>query len=391
MNLTRKSGSGGSRRDAVPLRWTGRSFLIAGVIVSCMVQSELFTAASPGATPLNDYSFRTNLLVYQTARGEVMPVRSRGDWRKRRAQILDGMQAVMGPLPGKEKRSPLVPRVEEEKDCGAYIQRYLTYVAEPGARVPAYLLVPKNVIESRRRAPAVLVLHPTDLAHGHRSSVEQVNQKYRAYARELVERGFVVLAPSYPLMANYQPDLKALGYQSGTMLAIHNNRRGLDLLDSLPFVKRGKYGVLGHSLGGHNAIYTAVFDDRIQVVVSSCGFDSFLEYYGGNPENWQRGRGWCQDRYMPKLADYRGRLEDIPFDFYELLGALAPRHVFINAPLADKNFQCKSVQEIVGAAKSIYRLHGAEARLEVEHPACEHDFPYEQRERAYRLLESVLR
>ena len=30
----------------------------------------------------------------------------------------------------------------------------------------------------------------------------------------------MVLAPAYPLMAGYQPDLKALGYQSGTMKAI---------------------------------------------------------------------------------------------------------------------------------------------------------------------------
>ena len=161
----------------------------------------------------------------------------------------------------------------------------------------------------------MLALHPTDMQYGHRVVAEQLRANYRAYGRDLAERGYVVLAPAYPIMADYQPDLKALGYQSGTMKAIWDNIRGLDLLESLPFVRKGKFGAIGHSLGGHNAIYTAVFDPRIQVVVSSCGFDSYLDYYDGDPANWQPERGWCQTRYMLRLADYRGRLADIPFDF----------------------------------------------------------------------------
>src|SRR5207249_11546129 len=177
--------------------------------------------------------------------------------------------------------------------------------------------------------PGILALNPTDMEYGYRVVVERMRAHYSAYACELAERGFVVLAPAYPLMANYQPDLKALGYQSGTMKAIRDNIRGLDLLDSLPFVRKGKYGAIGHSLGGHNAIYTAVFDQRIKVIVSSCGFDSYLDYKEGNIS------GWTSERYMPRLADYQGRLREIPFDFHELIGALAPRAVFISAPLGD--------------------------------------------------------
>jgi len=134
-------------------------------------------------------------------------------------------------------------------------------------------------------------------------------------------------------MANYQPDLKALGYRSGTMKAIRDNIRGLDYLESLPYVRRGKFGAIGHSLGGHNAIYTAVFDERIKVVVSSCGFDSFVDYMDGNI------KGWTSERYMPKLLEYQDSLEKVPFDFHELIGTLAPRPVFINAPLGDTNFK----------------------------------------------------
>ncbi len=334
---------------------------------------------------------RTNLLIFRDAKGQVRPGKSRSAWQKRRAEILRGMQEIMGPLPDKTRRQPPEVLIEEASDCGSYVRQLITYESEPGSRVPAYLLIPKAALKGRKQFPAVLALHSTDMHFGHRVLVEQMNKNYRAYADELAKRGFIVLAPAYPLMANYQPDLKALGYESGTMKAIWDNLRGLDLLDSLPYVQRGQYGALGHSLGGHNAIFTAVFDQRIKVVVSSCGFDSFLDYYDGDPKNWQPERGWCQTRYMPRLAEYRGRLEEIPFDFHELIGALAPRSVFVNAPLGDSNFQWRSVDEIVNAASAVYRLHRAEKHLAVEHPDTGHDFPEAQREQAYRLLAETLR
>jgi len=349
------------------------------------------TLAQGETPPLSTRLPRTNLLAYHNLKGEVLAGKSKSDWRKRRAEILRDMQTVMGPLPGKDRRCPLAPQTGEEVDCGAYVRRSVTYAAEPGGRVPAWLLIPKTALHSKKRFPAVLALHPTDPEYGYRVVVEPLRAHYRAYAGDLAERGYVVLAPAYPLMAQYQPDLKALGYQSGTMKAIWDNMRGLDFLESLPFVKPRKFGAIGHSLGGHNAIYTAVFDPRIAVVVSSCGFDSYLDYYGGDDAKWQHGRGWCQDLYMPKLAEYRGRLRDIPFDFQELIGALAPRPVFINAPLADANFQWRSVDEIVAAALPVYRLYGAPQNLRVEHPDCEHDFPPQTRDQAYRFLEAHLR
>jgi len=175
------------------------------------------------------------------------------------------------------------------------------------------------------------------------------------------------------------------------MKAIWNNIRGLDLLESLPFVKRGGFGAIGHSLGGHNAIFTAVFDQRIKVVVSSCGFDSFVDYYGGDPGLWKPERGWCQTRYMRRLAEYAGRLNEIPFDFHELLGALAPRHVFVNAPIGDTNFRWRSVDAVANAASQVYSLYGQPQNLRVEHPDCGHLFPRELREMAYRVFDENLK
>lgn len=343
-------------------------------------------ADAPGFARLS----RTNLLLYRSPAGEVLPVKSVADWQYRRASILEGMQRVMGALPGREKRGALEPQVSEETDCGGYVRRSVTYATEPGSRVPAYLLVPKHALTGAVQAPAVLALHQTHSA-GQKVVVGLGGSTNDEYGVELVKRGFVVLAPPCTMLADYWPDLKALGYQSGTMKSIWDNLRGLDYLSTLPFVKTNGFGAIGHSLGGHNAVFTAVFDERIQVVVSSCGLDSFLDYYGGDPKVWQPERGWCQQRYMPALTNYAGRLADIPFDFHELIGALAPRACFLSAPLGDTNFKWRSVDEIARAAAAVYRLHGAAQKLEVTHPDCGHLFPVQMREKAYQLMEATLR
>jgi hypothetical protein len=302
------------------------------------------------------------------------------------------MIEVMGTLPDEARRAPLEVSVVEEADAGTYIRQLLTYQSEPQSRTPAYLCIPKDVWAGRRKAPAVLCLHPTDNKVGHQVVLGLDGRPGRSYAAELAERGYVTLSPSYPHLANYWPNLEQLGYVSGTMKAIWDNSRGLDLLASLPYVDASRgFGAIGHSLGGHNAIYTAVLDTRITVVASSCGFDSYLDYYDGAERNWFFGQGWCQIRYMPRLSNYRGRLDAIPFDFPELLGALAPRPLFVNAPLDDSNFRWKSVDACAQAAYPVYELLGAKNDLMIRHPDCGHDFPDELREEAYQTIDSVLR
>ena len=340
-------------------------------------------AVEPPATNRFPRLDPAKLLEYRRANGNIMPVTNVEDWQHRRAAILAGMQEVMGPLPGNEKRCPLDMETLEEVDCGEYIRKLITYRPEPKGIVPAYLLIPKAALSSSKKFPGVLCLHQTDNKLGHKIVVGLANRANDEYGADLAKRGFVCLAPAYPLLANYKPDLKALGYQSGTMKAIWDNIRGLDLLESLPFVQPGKFGAIGHSLGGHNSIYTAVFDERVKVIVSSCGFDSFRDYMDGNI------KGWTSERYMPKLLNYS--LRDIPFDFHELIGALAPRHVFVSAPFYDTNFKWQSVFRIEEAAAKVYEFLRARANLRLEHPKCGHEFPIEMREIAYRLFAEHLR
>lgn len=326
---------------------------------------------------------RTNLLEYRASDGTTKIASSPAEWRTRRTDALKAFQQIAGPLPGDEKRCALDVKIDEEADCGSYVRRAITYASEPGSRTTAYLCIPKAALNGQMTS-GVLCLHPTENSIGYKVVVGLGGKPHRQYAQELTARGFVTISPSYPLLAQYQPDLKKLGYQSGTMKAIWDNIRALDLLESLPFVKKGRFAVIGHSLGGHNSIFTAVFDERIQCIVSSCGFDSVLDYKDGNI------KGWVQERYMMKMEPFLGHPQDVPFDYYELIGCLAPRSFFVNAPLRDSNFKHDSVDRIAKVASAIYALHGAEKNIRVEHPDSDHDFPDVQRFAAYDEIAKVL-
>jgi dipeptidyl aminopeptidase/acylaminoacyl peptidase len=351
----------------------------------CVFALLVLSPTSSGQTPATTSSNRlprTDLLLYRTAQGKHHKATTPSEWLQRRNEILNSMEAVMGNMPDDSKRCDLEPETLEEVDAGSYIRRLITYQSEPGSRVPAYLNLPKRSLQPGIQARAALCLHPTDNQVGHKVVMGLGGRPGRQYAHELAERGWITLAPAYPLLANYQPNLHELGYESGTMKAIWDNRRGLDLLESLPNVNTSGFAAIGHSLGGHNAIYTAVFDARIQVVVTSCGFDSFLDYKNGDI------RGWTSERYMPRLLDYT--LEEIPFDFHELVAALAPRGIFICAPKGDDNFKWQSVARIVECAQTVYELRGKSSNLHAEHPDCGHDFPAEIRNQSYEFMESRL-
>jgi len=325
---------------------------------------------------------RLPLLEYRDASGLAYPIRRRSEWERRQRAIQAAFVEVAGPLPGREKRCPLQVQVLSEDDCGDFIRQDIRYQAEPGGVVPAYLLIPKTALAGKR-APGALCLHQTHAA-GRKVVVGLGQSPDDEYGVELARRGYVCLAPAYPLLADYAPDVTGLGYKSGTMKAVWDNRRGLDLLESLPFVRGRRFAAIGHSLGGHNAIYTAVWDRRLAVVVTSCAFDAYLHYMRGNLG------GWIQTRYLPGLEAYRGRPGEIPFDFHELIASVAPRALFANAPKGDGNFRWRSVAMIEAAVRPVYDLWKAGARLQFRYPEGGHRFQPEVRQEAYAFIEREL-
>lgn len=341
--------------------------------------------------PVIVYPDHSRLLVVRDAAGRERPVRTAAEWAERVAHIRTNIQQVMGPLPDSSRRVPLDVEIVSEERTSRYLRRKIRFSPEPGDRVPAWLLIPNEFLEGGR-ASAMLCLHQTTplgkdepAGLGGRDSLH--------YADELARRGYVCLVPDYPSFGEYSYDFKTKGahFASGSMKAIWNNLRAVDVLASLPQVDASRIGVIGHSLGGHNALFTAVFDERLKVVVSSCGFTPFHEYGGGQLA------GWTSDRYMPRIRSrYENDADRMPFDFYEIVGALAPRGFFSNSPLHDANFDVGGVRQVFAKAREVYALFPttdptkARTRLVLVAPDSPHDFPDAERTAAYTWLDTQL-
>jgi pimeloyl-ACP methyl ester carboxylesterase len=313
---------------------------------------------------------------------------------KTKTEILEGMEAAMGFLPSRENLPPMNIQVLESQREPSYTRQSILLTVAKGEQLPAYLYLPHQE-KPAKKLPAMLVLHGTgDL--GKQLVDGKSHLPNRALAKELAERGYVVIAPDYPSMGDLKDyDFDTDRYQSGTMKAIFNHMRSVDLLAERPEVDPERIGVIGHSLGGHNAIFVGAFDSRLKVVVSSCGWTPFRHYNIGEEASQRYGGRlgpWAQDRYMPLIRDKFDLDESkIPFDFPEVIASLAPRAFFTNSPNNDSNFDVQGVHKGMTAITAAYHKEGALDRLQAHFPDANHDFPTETRLAAYEFIDKVLR
>ncbi len=320
-----------------------------------------------------------DLSWFTATNGEQHPIRTLADWQLRKREIRAGMQLAMGPLSKPETPVPLAMEVLETHPGDSFVRLKIRYQTDSPERwIHAWLFRPKT--DERGKRPAVLCLHQTTgIGKGEPAGLGGNPNLH--YAAELAARGFVTLAPDYPSFGEYEYDFAADDYISGTMKAIYDNIRAVDLLQSLDDVDGEGIGCIGHSLGGHNTMFTMAFEPRIKAGVSCCGFTRFHKYYEGKLQ------GWTSDRYMPRIrTEYGNDPDQVPFDFPEIVASFAPRAFLAVAPERDSNFEVSGVRDCIAAALPIYRLHEREHALRAIYPDAGHDFPEASRKIAYEFL-----
>lgn len=329
------------------------------------------------ATPYADHVHLDKVIADD---GTSQPISKPNDWHRRVRHIRSNFEQVTGPLPGPEFRVPLDAQIQETTAVGDLTRIKLTYQSDPFDRVAAYLFLPKT--RSPGKTPAVLCLHQT--SDGGKNEPSGVGGDSRLhYALELAKRGYITLAPDYPSFGEHAYDFgEKSPYVSGTMKAIWDNLRAVDVLEAQPDVDRERIGVIGHSLGGHNAIFTALYEERFKAVVSSCGFCRFHK---------DDVPSWTGPRYMPRIAkNYGNDADRVPFDFPELIAAIAPRAFFASAAQRDSDFDVVGVKETMDAALPIFKLLNAAERLDAYYPSTEHAFSDDARAKAYEFLDKNL-
>lgn len=384
-SLRRSGKSDFDRKESVVYRTSHGRFVIS--YDQGLPTGHFETAAAP---PL--YSDHHRLLFWRDQAGEEHPVESVTDWEIRRTHIRRHLERVMGTLPSPLSRGPLNVKIVEEillvppQVSRPILRRKLTYQSDANDRVPAWLMLPLDDASPNRekapQRPAVLCLQQTT-AFGKDEPAGIRGNPDLKYALELAERGFITLSPDYPSFGEHDYDFSPVkGYVSGSMKAVWDNIRAIDLLESLPETDRAGIGCIGHSLGGHNAIFTAVFEPRLKAIVSSCGFSSLAE---------DDIPSWTGPRYMPRIAsEFNNEASLVPFDFHELIASMAPRPFLACVAERDNDFAASGVHHVMNTAADVYRLYNAETALQTIMADTPHSFPESSRHAAYEFLMSRL-
>jgi predicted dienelactone hydrolase len=155
------------------------------------------------------------------------------------------------------------------------------------------------------------------------------------------------------------------------------------LTATLPEVDAERIGVIGHSLGGHNALFTALYEPRLKAIVSNCGFSSMRK---------DDLTSWTGPVYMPRIkTEFGNDVLKLPFDFHEIVAALAPRSVLAIAAEKDDDFDVSGVRDVMAATGVVFKLHNAEGRLSAHYLNGPHAFPSDARKTAYEFLDRHLK
>lgn len=144
-----------------------------------------------------------------------------------------------------------------------------------------YLLLPKSLKPGERR-PVVVCQHGLD---GLPKSVVTEDPKdpdsrvYNAFARRLVEQGFVVYAPHNPYRGNFRVLQRKANPLKLSLFSIilGQHQQMLKWLSGLPFVDSNRIAFYGLSYGGRTASYVPPLLDQYALAIDSGNFSDWIK------------------------------------------------------------------------------------------------------------------
>lgn len=368
-----------------------RTVLLLALILSAIIPAEGAATTEPVATKAIPRPYGLAELNANGVPPVLGGIATREQWESKRTEILQAFLDCAGGVPA---RGPVKFSVESEVAEGDHVRQKIVFATTDGDSVPAFLLIPRGARESGKKYPAILALHPTN-AMGKASVATPEGPENRRYALELVSRGYVVLAPD-DLTAGERIFPGQRAFRDAPFYARHpewstvgknllDHLQAVDLLVSLPFVDARRIGVIGHSFGAYNAYFLSALDERIRVVVSSCGLLPFAAV--GSTKHWGV-RDWYT--HFPRLAaaQAQGR---VPFEFNEIIALTAPRPMFFYAAQSDHIFPYwREVGDCLLDLHRLYVWQGAEDNFKSVIGSGDHDFPEPVRIMSYEFLDRWL-
>jgi dienelactone hydrolase len=287
------------------------------------------------------------------------------------------LKQLLGPFPA---RCSLDAVVLETVDCGLYVRETIEYAVEAEERIRSFLLVPKRI---HRVAPAIFAhhQHARQFHLGKSEVVGLAGDPDQAYAAELAQRGYVVIAPdalafeernwSNPSGDAEYFELATRLVQGQTLLAkcLHDVSVAIDYLAARPEVDPLRIGFIGHSYGGRMAIWAPAIDTRIRASVSNCGCVNYKQ-------SFTHDTGVQMEFCLPGVLQF-GDVEDI-------VRLVAPRALLLQATSDDK--WSRGARAMFEYAQSSF----PKGKLGFRYWPGGHVFTLEMRQAAYHFLEEHL-
>ncbi len=123
----------------------------------------------------------------------------------------------------------------------------------------------------------------------------------------------------------------------------------------------------GFSMGGNVALHAAALDKRVKGVVAISAFTPM------RTDTSDKGTGGIARLFRdkdiePNLGIYEGHEASIPYDYDELIAAIAPRPVYIISPTLDRETNPAEVHAAVEKSRKVYALYKAADNLALDEP-----------------------
>lgn len=293
------------------------------------------------------------------------PVQDKGDWEKRREEILDLLcREEYGQRP--ETPAKVSAVVKEEKDqafAGKVLQQRILLSMEVQGKpfsFPLQVFVPKKV--AKPMAIVYLAFRP------------DVPDRYLPL-EEITDEGFAVATFCYQDIAADREDdftvglaglLKKKGHRpkedtGKLMMWAFAASRVLDYLETRKDIDLCNIGVMGHSRLGKTALVAAAYDQRFAFCFpndAGCSGDAISR--GKEGERIERITDHFPCWFCPNYSKYAGREEQMPFDQHFLVAAIAPRYVCAGTAVEDTWADPMSQYLSYAAADEVYRFLGRE-------------------------------
>jgi dienelactone hydrolase len=208
----------------------------------------------------------------------------------------------------------------------------------------------------------------------------------------LVQQGYAVLAYDQSgfgsRLLETGPFYERYPHWSHLGRMVEDAEAAVDALQKDELVDASHIYLFGYSIGGTVALYTAALDPRIAGVVCAAGFTPMRTDTAATGTGGIARYAYVKD-ILPRLGFFVGHESQVPYDFDDVIGMIAPRPVYVLNPQLDRDDTPSDVDAAVQQAGKVYSLYGASDKLKISSPWNYNQLTNEEQDTAIKWLTST--